>query len=133
MRRMVLAAAVAVGLSGPVYAQQEAITGVIGAQIQAFLVDDFATAFTFASPMIKGMFGNPESFGRMVRQGYPMVWRPADVQYLGLEERGGQQVQRVQITDRDGRVYSLDYYMIETDEGWQINGVQLLRTPDVGV
>jgi hypothetical protein len=106
------------------------IQGVIQSQIDAFLEDDFAEAFTYASPMIKGVFGSPERFGMMVREGYPMVWRPAEVRFLGLRERRGLPVQRVMITDAGGTVHMLDYEMIETGEGWQINGVQLL--PQLG-
>ena len=53
-----------------------AIESVISKQIEAFRADDFATAFTFASPNIRSMFGTPDNFGVMVRRGYPMVWRP---------------------------------------------------------
>ena len=109
-----------------------AIEGTIQSQIDAFLVDDFATAFTFASPSIKGMFGNPDRFGTMVRQGYPMVWRPDAVRYLDLREEAGRQVQRVMITDQAGAIHFLDYYMTETTEGWQINGVQILSGAQVG-
>ena len=59
-------------LSGPLAAQDErieAIEAVISSQIQAFKSDDFATAFTFASPGIQRFFGGPERFGAMVRQG----------------------------------------------------------------
>ncbi len=35
------------------------------------------------------------------------------------------------ITDQQGRTHLLDYQMVQTAEGWQINGVQLL--PSVGV
>jgi hypothetical protein len=118
----------------PLHAQEadSSITGVIQSQIDAFLRDDFATAFTYASPAIKGMFGTPENFGMMVRQGYPMVWRPADVQYLDLEEIGGRLWQKVMITDQSGAVHVLGYQMIETPDGWQINGVQVLQAPQVG-
>ena len=98
----------------------------------SYQLDDFATAFTFASPGIKRFFGTSERFGQMVRQGYPMVWRPGDVQYLEQEPRGGAVHQKVLITDRDGVAHVLDYQMIPTPEGWQINGVQLLRAPGVG-
>jgi hypothetical protein len=54
-----------------------AIETTIQNQLNAFIADDFATAFTFASPNIKGIFGTPENFGAMVTQGYPMVHRPA--------------------------------------------------------
>ena len=122
-------------ISGGVSAQEArnpAIEGVIQSQIEAFLADDFATAFTFASPSIQGIFGTPERFGMMVRQGYPMVWRPAEVRYLELEELGGRLWQKVMITDQAGAVHMLGYQMVETGAGWQINGVRILRAPDVG-
>ena len=107
------------------------IEATIGAQIDAFLEDDFARAFDFASPSIQGLFGSPDRFGQMVRQGYPMVWRPGEVQYLELRDVEGNLWQRVLIRDQAGGVHMLDYQMIETGEGWRINGVQLLQAPDV--
>ncbi len=136
MRRLVLAAVLAMtAATTPLLAQQEGKTGIertIRGQIDAFLADDFAKAFTFASPLIQGMFGNPDNFGMMVRQGYPMVWRPSDVRFLDLRESGGRQYQRVQILDQLGVPYIAEYEMIETAEGWQINGVRIERAPEVG-
>ncbi|MEO0386463.1 MAG: DUF4864 domain-containing protein [Pseudomonadota bacterium] len=108
------------------------IRSVISSQFSAFQADDFGMAFTFASPMIKSMFGTPERFGLMVREGYPMVWRPANVEFAGLEERGGRMVQTVMVTDQAGRLHLLDYEMIETADGWQINGVRLRRPSGAG-
>ncbi|MBN2628999.1 MAG: DUF4864 domain-containing protein [Rhodobacteraceae bacterium] len=117
-------------LSCPAQAQEGDIQSVIRSQTEAFLQDDFATAFTFASPTIKRLFGTADNFGTMVRQGYPMVHRPADVKMLDLRNIDGVLRQRVMITDQKGRTHLLDYQMVETAEGWQINGVQLL--PSVG-
>lgn len=108
------------------------IEATIGAQIEAFKADDFATAFTFASPNIQGMFGGSERFGQMVKNGYPMVWRPGEVQFLELREIAGALWQRVQIRDQSGTLHALDYQMIQSDGDWRINGVQLVRLPDVG-
>ena len=38
----------------------------------------------------------------------------------------------IMLRDKDGNFHILDYQMVETSEGWQINGVQLLQAPDVG-
>jgi Domain of unknown function (DUF4864) len=116
---------------GTAAAQEQPIQSTIQSQIDAFLADDFARAFTFASPNIKGIFGSAENFGAMVTQGYPMVHRPAEVTMLELREVAGNLWQRVMIIDQQGRTHMLDYQMIETPEGWQINGVQLL--PEVGI
>ncbi|TGD41812.1 DUF4864 domain-containing protein [Pseudotabrizicola sediminis] len=118
-------------LALPAAAQDDPIRDTIRNQLSALGQDDFATAFSFASPTIKGLFGTPDNFGRMVRQGYPMVHRSGEVKMLDLREVAGNLWQRVMITDQQGRTHLLDYQMIETPDGWQINGVQLL--PSVGV
>lgn len=132
MRRTIAAAVLAASVALPAAAQEDAIRGVIDAQVRAFLADDFATAFTYASPGIKRLFGTPERFGAMVRQGYPMVYRPREVRYLDLRTVAGALWQRVMMTDAEGRVHLLDYQMIETPEGWQINAVQILRGAGLG-
>jgi hypothetical protein len=133
MRGLLLGTVAAVLLAGAAAAQdQAAITATIQSQIDAFLADDVETAFTFASPNIKRLFGSSERFGMMVQQGYPMVWRPGSVRYLELEEKSGGLYQKVLITDGNGVPHMLEYQMIETPEGWQINGVQILRAPQVG-
>jgi hypothetical protein len=119
-------------LAFPVMAEEAPIRQTIQNQLDAFLQDDFATAFTYASPSIKSLFGTPENFGLMVRQGYPMVHRPADVKMLDLHQEGERLWQRVMITDQNGQSHVLDYQMIETADGWQINGVRLLPSPEVG-
>ncbi len=130
MRRLLLALSLSAGLASGAFAQSTEIEANIAAQIQAFKADDFATAFTFASPNIQRLFGNPDNFGAMVRNGYPMVWRPSDVRFLELREVAGVLWQKVMITDGDGAVHILDYQMIQQENGWKINGVQLLGRAD---
>lgn len=105
----------------------DAIKDVIGSQLEAFNDRDVTEAFSYASPTIKMIFREPENFGMMVERGYPMVWDNSNVRFLGLREEGGMQIQRVMIEDQQGNVHTLEYAMIETPEGWQINGVQLVE------
>lgn len=135
----VIALAVALGVAqlGDARAQvamapEPGIENTIQSQIDAFLIDDFATAFTFASPNIKSLFGNSDRFGQMVRNGYPMVWRPGEVRFLELRDVNGALWQKVMIRDQAGGYHVLDYQMIEGAEGWRINAVHLLPQPDVG-
>jgi hypothetical protein len=114
-------------------AVSDGIQAVILGQIEAFRSDDFAAAFGFASDGIRRLFGSAERFGQMVRQGYPMVHRPAGLKWLDLREAHGRQMQRVQITDAQGRSHELLYDMVLTATGWKIAGVHLLPAPDVGV
>ena len=134
MRQFLAACAMLLALAGMVRAQDRgAIEDVIGGQLEAFNQRDVEMAWTYASPMIQGMFGNSANFGMMVQRGYPMVWTNSDVRYLELREIGGRLWQKVLVRDENGGLHILDYQMIETDNGWQINGVSILPAPDVGV
>lgn len=115
------------------HAPGDAVRGVIADQIEAFETGELDRAFSHASPMIQGMFGTAENFGTMVEQGYPMVWRPAEVRFSSLAERGGRLVQTVLFTDAGGRLYVAEYEMLEVDGAWRINGVILREENAAGV
>ena len=133
MRRFAFGLLTALCLALPMEAAKaDPVQETILNQLEAFKADDFATAFTFASPSIKSIFMSPENFGRMVKNGYPMVHRPGSVRMLEQREISGSLWQKVMITDQSGRTHVLDYQMIQTPDGWQINGVQLLPEPGVG-
>ena len=110
----------------------DAIEDVIGSQLEAFNNRDVSEAWQYASPNIKRLFGSSDNFGMMVQRGYPMVWDNADVRFLELRDVAGNLWQKVMVRDAQGGLHILDYQMVETAEGWQINGVQLLPAPDVG-
>lgn len=112
-------------------AQEDEIKDTIGSQIEAFQADDFETAFTYATPRLQEMFASPQNFERMVTGGYPMVHRPAEVQYLDLREEDGAFIQTVEIVDAQGARHLLDYRMEPTEAGWRIGGVQILKAPGV--
>lgn len=133
MNRFFLATVFVVLGAMSVQAQDAAIRQTITEQLEAFRADDFAKAFTFASPSLQDYFQTPERFGRMVTQGYPMVRRPKDVGYLEMRNDAGTYWQKVQITDAEGRLHVLEYRMQETSEGWRINGVQILDAPRASV
>lgn len=121
----------ALGVSSAAHAQDSTIEDVITGQLQAFNDRDVSEAWEYASPMIQGMFGTPDNFANMVRNGYPMVWDNSDVRFLDRNEFDSRTRQEVQIQGPDGLFYVLDYQMIETPEGWHINGVQVIPSPDV--
>jgi len=128
MRHIFAALILSLVLAVPARANEE-IEGVISAQIEAFLADDFETAFTYASPTIRQIFGTSERFGQMVRQGYPMVWRPAEVEFLSTERIGRDLWQNVMIRDGEGALHILEYNMIPGTDGWKINAVRLRKAP----
>ena len=111
----------------------DAIKRTIEDQIAAFKLDDFETAFGFATPFLKEKFGSAENFGKMVRNGYPMVWRPSKVIFLENEKYHHGLAQVVQIVDAKGKSHYLRYYMIEFDGSWRIGGVEFLPASDFSV
>lgn len=131
MRALILSLALILSFALPAKAQDAEIQGTISAQIEAFKVDDFDTAFGFAHANIRRIFQTPQNFGRMVSQGYPMVWRPAEVTYKDLRERSGSLFQDVQVVDAQGRVFLLEYAMTQTPEGWKISGVRILEQTEL--
>ena len=133
MRKCILAIAFWVAAALPVWAEGKAIETTIRAQITALQVDDFDRAFTYASPTIQQIFRAPEVFGRMVRQGYPMVYRPSAIEFLELASVEGYYWQKVQIRDGQGRYHLMAYQMVQLDGVWRINGVQLLPSRETGV
>ena len=114
-----------------VLAPNPEIEATIAGQFDAFLAEDVGAAWQFASPNIQRIFRGAQNFGRMVEQGYPMVWAPAQVDFIDLQSFGGILVQRVQVIDQAGNAHYLGYQMIQTEGGWKINGVQILPPPQV--
>ena len=136
MRKLFPGLFLAAALASSVWAQdvlprEPRIEDTIQSQIDAFLKDDFETAFTFASPNIRSIFRTPENFGRMVRQGYPMVWRPEDVTFGELRELNGGLYQTVILKDAAGDLHYLAYRMDMIAGDWRISGVQIIPAPDV--
>ncbi|WP_298493783.1 DUF4864 domain-containing protein [uncultured Maritimibacter sp.] len=120
----------------PLFAQDArdtAIQGVISGQFDAFIAEDVEEAWSYASPTIQGMFRTPQNFGMMVENGYPMVWRPTDTQFMELRDEGGSLWQRVQVGDSSGVYHLLDYKMVQIAGEWRIDAVMYLEQVGVGV
>lgn len=111
--------------------QADAIENTIRGQISAMRADDWEGAFSFASPMIQGIFKSPYNFSEMVKNGYPMVWKPKDVRTGELVPTPRGLMQTMIFVDQKGRLYIADYLMQEIEGEWRINGVQI-RPAEVG-
>ena len=107
---------------------QQRIQEVIRGQMAAFQRDDEEAAFSYASPSIRSQFRTPAHFIEMVKRGYRPVYRPRDVKFLELQERGGEAVQKVWIVGPDGVPVDAFYIMERQRDGaWKIGGCILLR------
>ena len=110
--------------------EQTDIQNTISNQLEAFASDDFTEAFTHASPGIKDIFGSVDNFSRMVKNGYPMVWRYNNFQFLKLEETPQGYFQIVRITDKKDELFLLKYFMKNISGIWKISGVTIIETSD---
>lgn len=105
-----------------------AIRSVIESQIEAFLADDGAAAYSFAAPSIQRMFPSIEQFMFMVRNGYEPVYRPQSYAFEGARSNDGTVIQEVSIKGPDGRLWTALYSLEQQDDGsWRISGCQLLK------
>ena len=80
-------------------------------------------AYTFAAPNIQAQFSNPEVFGLMVKNGYPIIWRPKSFKFTKFQDLGNKSIQRVLFQSYDGRLETYDYILEKYDDLWKIVGV----------
>lgn len=136
---IVVMALAAVALAGTIAAagaealtagEKAEIQAVIERQIEAFRQDDALAAFDLASPAIRAMFGTPEAFMRMVREGYRPVYRPRRVTFLDIVDVEGMATQRVLVVGPDGQTTLALYPMERQPDGrWRIDGCYLIPAP----
>jgi hypothetical protein len=111
-------------------ADRTAIRAIIQSQVEAFRRDDGEAAFGYASPDIRRLFGTPDIFMDMVRQGYQPVYRPRVFDFREIVDLHGQVTQKVHVVGPDGRPVTAFYPMTQLPDGtWRINGCYL-QAPD---
>jgi ketosteroid isomerase-like protein len=108
---------------------QDDIKNVIESQLNAFAVDDFPTAFTFAAPIVKQVFRTPEQFSAMVKSGYQPVYRNSKRIFGDVFQDGlGRPAMRVVLTGADGKRYEAIYGMEKQPDGtWKIASCVILQ------
>jgi hypothetical protein len=134
-RLLMLAAFMVLVLTPPLHAADDvpaadarAVRALIEAQLAAFASDDANKAFSLAAPAIQAMFVNPDRFLAMVRQSYPVVYRPASVNFLQPEWIDGKLIQRVQMADAAGAPWMVAYELQrQVDRSWRIAGCVAAR------
>lgn len=132
----ILHASVVIGLLMPsaVMAIEEgdrtALRNLVERQIDAFRHDDGPTAFSFASPGLREMFGDADRFMSMVRDGYRPVYRPRS--YAFGPERDAESGPELSLRVQDEAGADWDaVYSFEKDSGgvWHISGCRLVKAP----
>ena len=107
---------------------EKAVQTVVQSQLAAFAKDDADKAFSYAAPELRKTIGNSSAFMAMVKNSYPVVYRPASVAFLKSEISGDDVIQRVQMLDASGTswlaVYSLQR---QKDKSWRISGCAVVE------
>ena len=138
VRRLALIAVVFLGAGAAAAADDsvapadaQAIQQVIQGQMEAFKIDDWTAAFSYAAPSIREKFQSPQIFSQMVTQAYQPVYRPKDVQFRELKASEFGPTQEVFVVGPDGHSY-LAYYTMEkqADGTWRISGCYLVQVED---
>ncbi|MBA4328252.1 MAG: DUF4864 domain-containing protein [Polaromonas sp.] len=121
-------AACALALAAPAQAaplsaaDEQAVRAAVQGQLAAFAADDAALAFSWAAPNVREALGTAAGFLAMVREAYPVVYRPASVAFLKPDNKDGQVFQRVQMVDAAGEAWLATYSLQRGGKGWLITG-----------
>lgn len=100
----------------------------IRAQEQAFSRGDAAAAYSYASPAIKRLFPQADTFMAMVQNAYAPVWRHKSFEFGEARTEGNWVAQRVHIVDQDGEAWEAMYTLEQQADGsWEITGCSLLK------
>jgi hypothetical protein len=133
--RVLLVLLFSVWIGGSAAAQSDAdrtgVQSTIEQQLQAFLSDDGARAYSFAAPNIKQLFPSEAIFMEMVQRGYQPVYRPRSYSFGKLTETGDSLEQIVDIVDAEGAFWVALYTLEQFDGAWRITGCYLLKKPGV--
>ena len=106
----------------------EAVRYTISSQIEAFKDNDVKKAYTFAAPNIQAQFPNPDIFGLMVRNGYPVIWKPKNYKFTTFKDFGNRCIQRVLFQSFSGSLESYDYILEKNGNIWKIAGVLTINS-----
>jgi ketosteroid isomerase-like protein len=136
MFRFLISALLFVFLLAPARAEsadQQAFQAVISGQLDAFKTEDYQTAYSYAAPIVKGVFPNVDTFMAMVKRGYGPIYKNSKYVFTELKtDTLGRPAQHVIITASDGKRYEAVYAMQQQPDGsWKIAGVQMVEIPSV--
>lgn len=100
------------------------VRAAVQGQLDAFAANDATKAFSFAAPNVRNRMGTAERFMAMVRSGYPVVYRPASVDFLVPQRLSdGTVVQRVRMSDARGEAWLAVYTLQrQKNKAWRISG-----------
>ena len=99
---------------------------IIENQIQAFQIKDAELAFSYAAPIIKLKFNNPEEFMTMVKNYYEPVYNPKQYYFIESKYFEGSIYHQLQIISQSNTSYLATYSLIKNDNEWKISGCAVI-------
>lgn len=109
--------------------------GVVSAQILAFRTHDAPSALKYASAQFQATFTDPEKFyAAIIGSGYgPIATSKAESFGPFQLVTDDTVLQDVKLTGTDQSVYEAIYQLVKEAGGWRVAGVQMVKTPAIGV
>jgi|MGYP001206892983 hypothetical protein len=99
---------------------------IIESQIQAFQNKNAELAYSFASPMIKLRFNNPQEFMSMVKSYYEPVYNPKQYYFIDSKYFEGSIYHQLQIISQSNMSYLATYSLIKDENEWKISGCSVM-------
>lgn len=108
---------------------------VITGQIEAFRAHDAPGAFQYAAAPFHGAYPSAEAFfAAIIGSGYTPIMDSSSHSFGKFQQMGEHAVaQQVMLTGTDLSRYEAIYVLTEEAAGWRVSGVQLVKTPGMGV
>ena len=99
---------------------------IIESQIQAFQNKNAELAYSYASPMIKLRFNNPQEFMSMVKSFYEPVYNPKQYYFINSKYFEGSIYHQLQIISQSNMSYLATYSLIKDENEWKISGCSVM-------
>ena len=108
---------------------------VIAGQIQAFRNHDAPGAYSFAGDEFHKAYADPKDFFvAIIASGYSPIMDSRSQTFGEFQLIGTDKVlQEVKFTGNDQSIYEAIYQLAKGPDGWRVHGVQLTKTPGLGV
>ena len=95
---------------------------IIESQIQAFLDENAELAYSYAAPLIKIKFNNPQEFMYMVKNYYDPVYNPKQFQFIDAKYFEGAIFHQLQVISQKNESFLATYSLIQDEGKWKISG-----------
>ena len=98
-------------------------------QLDAFAIDDFKSAYSYAAPSIKEIFSSYSDFEIMIRNSYQAVHRPKSIDFGTVQSTESGAMIKLYLVDPDGDFITAEYSLEKQDNGiWLISSCILSKS-----